>query len=184
MKQKQLPGLPAQSLLYLLICAGGIIGFFLLAIYPYHKYLAGLDREIKTIEVQIEEQKRLFPVYEDLLKKMNITQKGTLPFPRKGKLDREKTDEISSIFEEIARKSNLSPVSIVPDVTSLVKGSRLLSITVRMEGDFFHFRNFLALLNGMPFLEHIEEIQIQTAGEIKEFGLKVWLALEKSEQSE
>ena len=181
MKLKQLPGLPAQSLLYLLICAGGITGFFLLAIHPYHNYLTGLDREIKTIEAQIEEQKRLFPLYKDLLKKMNITQKGTLPFPRKGKLDREKTDEISSIFEEMARKSNLSPVSIVPDVTSLVQGSGLLSISLRMKGDFFQFRDFLARLNEMPFLEHIEEIQIQTAGEMKEFVLKVWLALGKSE---
>jgi hypothetical protein len=184
MKLKQLPGLPAQSLLYLLICAGGIIGFFLLAIHPYHKYLADLDRKIKTIEAQMEAQKRLFPLYKDLLKKVSITKKHPLPFPRKDKFDREKTDEISNIFEEMARKSNLSPVNIVPDVTSLVQGSGLLSISLRMKGDFFQFRDFLTRLGGMPFLEHIEEIQIQPAGEIKEFGMKVWIALETSEQGD
>lgn len=179
MEQKGLPRFPAQSLLYLLICAGGIIGFFLLAIYPYQKYLAGLDRETKGIETQIEEQKILFPVYKDLLKKVSTAKQGILPFPQKGKLDREKIDGISFIFEEIARKSNLSLVTAVPDVKSLVKDSGLLSIDVGMKGDFFNFRNFLLQVGGMPCLEHIEEIRIQPATGVKKFWLKVWLALEK-----
>jgi hypothetical protein len=177
MKLKQLPGLPAQSLLYLLICAGAILGFFLLAIHPYQNYLAGLDREIKSLDAQIKEQQKLFPVYKLLLKKVNITKKITLPFPGKSKFDREKTDEISCIFEEIAKKSNLSAVSIVPNVNSLVQGSGRLSISLGLKGDFFEFRNFLIRLGAIPSLEHIEKIQIQTAGEIKEFGMKVWIAM-------
>ena len=179
MEQKGSAKLPAQSLLYLLIYAGGILGFVLLAIYPYQKFLAELDRDITRIETQIEEQKILFPVYKDLSERASVKRPVVLPFPQKAKLDRNETERISFIFEEIARKSNLELSSIVPDVTSLLEESGLLSVSALMKGNYFDFRNFLTELGGIPYLEHIEEIRIQPSGGAKEFRLKVWLALNK-----
>jgi hypothetical protein len=43
-------------------------------------------------------------------------------------------------------------------------------------------RRFLFELEKLPYLEHVEEIQIQEALEGKEFRLKTWLAV-NSEKS-
>ena len=60
--------LPGQSIRHLFICAGGILAFVVLAIYPYHKSLVRLDKEITKTESQIQEQEALFPIGKELLK--------------------------------------------------------------------------------------------------------------------
>lgn len=178
MGQKRLSRLPRQSIRYLLICSGGILAFIFLGLYPYQKSLAGLDREIKSIETQIEEQKILFPLYKDLLKKVGQKEPDDLS-PQKAKLDLDRMHRIPFMFEEIARKSNLTLVNVVPNVESLAKASGLLSLNVLVKGNFFDFRTFLLQARQLPYLEHIEEIKIQPADGPKEFRLKVWLALKR-----
>jgi len=174
--------LPIQGLRHLLICAGGIAGVILLAIYPYHRFLASQDEEIKKIEIRIEKQGALFPLYQNLLKKVNLNKPAALPFIEKDKLDREKTMEILSLFDEMARMSNLEPVSIVPDVRSLTRDASYLSVRAYLKGDFFDFRDLLIRIGEVPYLEHIEEIRIQPEGEVKAFRLTGWLALKKTDE--
>ena len=46
-----------QSVRYITICAGGILGFILLAIFPSYRAIVATDREIATLEEKIDEQK-------------------------------------------------------------------------------------------------------------------------------
>jgi hypothetical protein len=179
MKQKGAPNIPREIIPYLMICTGGILGFILLAIYPYQRHLTGLDTDIETIEAQIEEQEILNPIYHKLLKQISLTEGRVLPNPQKGKLESDKVAEISSVFEEKAKSSNLDLISVVPDVTSLVEAPEHLSVTARLKGSFFDFRNFFIQINKIPYLEHIEEVQIQPAAGTKEMRVKVWLALDR-----
>ncbi|MBW1887074.1 MAG: hypothetical protein JRI52_01820 [Deltaproteobacteria bacterium] len=179
MEQGNSPTLPKKTVTYLLLCVGGVLGFLVFAVYPNQKSLAGLDMEIKTIEGQIKEQKILFPVYENLLKKGKFKKPGAFPFPQKAKLGRHETERISLIFGERARKSNLSLVDVIPDVESLSKGSGVLTVNMLMKGNFLDFRDFLIHLGEIPYVENIEEIKIQPAEGIKEFSLKVSLSLKK-----
>ncbi len=169
--------LPGQSIRHIIICAGGILAFVVLAIYPYHKSLVRLDKEIAKTESQIEEQKALFPIGKELLKSVMQKETWGLPFPEKAGLDRDKASEISVIFERIARKSNLEIIRIIPDIKSLTEQAGLLSVKTVVKGKLYDFREFFLEIGKLPYLEHVEEIQIQPAEGVKEFSLKVWLAL-------
>ena len=179
MEQRDSPTLPKKTIIYLLICLAGILGFLIFAVYPNQKSLASLDMEIETIEDQIKEQEILFPVYENLLEKGKFKKPGAFPFPQKAKLGRHETERIALIFGEKARKSNLSLVDVIPDVESLREGSDVLAVNMLMKGSLLDFRDFLIHLGEIPYVENIEEIKIQPAEGGKEFRLKVSLALNK-----
>lgn len=169
--------LQGQSIRYLLICGVGILSFILLAIYPHYKKLDRMNMEIKSTRSQIKEQEILYPIGKNILDELMAKETWDLPFPEKAKLGRDKAAEISGIFKEIARKSNLEPVNIVPDVKSLTEQTGLLSVDIIVRGGFFDFRKFFIHMGELPYLEQIEEVQIQPVEAGREFKLKIWLAL-------
>jgi len=163
---------------YLIIYIGVLLTIIVFVIYPYHMSLADADSEIEITKGRIEEQRLLFPVFKDLLKKVRLKESGGLPLPKKKKLARDETDRISSILQEIAQRSHLIISGIMPDVDSLIGGSEYLKMTIVMKGELFDLRNFLVLLGEVSYLEHIEQIQIRAAQDSKEIRLKVWMARE------
>ena len=171
--------LPGRSVAYLLICGFGVLAFILLGIYPNQKKLASLDKETNKISGQIEKHKILFPLYKNLLDEVRRKDLDVLPFPKKTKFAPDKTDRITFVFREIAKKSNLEVVSVAPDVKSMDNEAGLLLINTSLKGDFFSFRKFLIELGKVSYLERIEEIQVQAAQGFKEFRAKIWLALDK-----
>lgn len=179
MEQRESPKLPKKTIIYLLICVAGILGFVVFAIYPNQKSLASLDMEIERIEDQIKEQKILFPVYENLLKKVKFKKPGAFPFPTRARLGRHETERIPLILGEKARKSNVSLVDVIPDVGSLREGSEVLALNMLIKGDLLDFRNFLIHLGEIPYVKNIQEIKIQPVEGAKEFRLKVSVALKK-----
>ena len=174
---KEFIRLLGRKLIYLLMFAAGILFFIGVGIYSSKKFAEMKDREIKAIWCQIEGQKLVLPVYQELLKKMRVKSPEILPFPDKIGLPKDKIEEIPAIFEETAKKCNLEPVSIIPDVMSLDRTSGLLLVNTFVKGSFFDFRKFLLNLGAISYLEHIEKIDIKRTIEGKEFRLKIWVAL-------
>ena len=173
-----LPKLPLQTVRYIVIWVGGILGFILLAIFPSYRAIIATDRKIEMLQEKIEEQEALYPLFQELLKKSQRQTPSQLPFPKKAKLSREETGEISNFFQGLAQKNNFKVESIVPDVVSLTNGSGYLMLDATLKGGFLFFRRLLLQLGEIPYLEHIESIQIRTVGHDKEFRLKVWIAQE------
>ena len=166
-----------RKLIYLLMFVAGSLLVIGIGIYSSKKFSETKDREIKAIFCQIENQKIILPVYRELLQKMRVEESGILPFPDKVRLPKDKIEEIPTIFKEIAKKSNLESISIIPDVMSLDRNLGLLLVNASLKGSFFDFRKFLVNLGEMSYLEHIERIDITRTIEGKEFRLKVWVAL-------
>ena len=139
-----------------------------------------IDKEnlIVYTKGRIEEQKLLFPVFQDLLNKTRLKESGLLPMPEKKKLARDEIDGVSSMIQEIAQRSHLKIGGIMPDLDSLIGGEGFLEMTVVMKGELFDLRNFLVLLGEVSYLEHIEQIQIRTAQDLKDIRLKLWMARE------
>ncbi len=170
--------LPTKSITYLLICGGMVLAFTLLAIYPYHKALDGMDMEIRKVKAKIDEQKILYPVFQELLKRSRIKEPVSLTLPKKEILSRVDTDRILSIFQDIAERSNLEIKSVQPDVDALIDNSEHLMVEVKMTGAFFDFRNFFLQLGELPYLKHIERFQIKTEVDVREINLRIWLSLD------
>ncbi|MFC1488430.1 hypothetical protein ACFL6B_01140 [Thermodesulfobacteriota bacterium] len=172
-----IPKLPPKSITYLLICGGMLLAFILLAVYPNHKELGGMDMEIQKINAKIDEQKIFYPVFQELLKRSRIKEPTSLALPKNEKLSRADTERILSIFQEIAEKSNLKVKSVSPDVQALIDNSEHLMVDVAMTGTFFDFRNFFLQLGELPYLKHIERFQIRTGEDVREINLRIWLSL-------
>ena len=170
--------LPARSLTYLLLCVCGILLFIFLVIYPNQASLAEADAEIGKLKSRIEEQKILYPVFRDLLRKVRLKETEGLPFPQKTKLIRDDTAKIFSVFKEIVQKSNFRIEDISPDVDALGEDIGYLKMNLVIKGDFSDLRNFLLELEKLPYLEHIERIQIRSSQGTREIHLKLWMAQE------
>ena len=168
----------AQSLVILVICAVGILAFFLLIIFPSQKTSADLDQEIEKLTVRIEEQRILTPVFHSLLKRAKKEGPSELPSPEKSKLTHGDMNAISTVFQDFAGRHNLKLEEITTDDSSLMQESGYLLMRLRLSGDFFKIRKFLIDIGSIPSLEHIEEINIGSRKTSKELRLKIWLAKE------
>ena len=168
----------AQSFLILIICAVGILVFFMLIILPSKKTSAELDQEIESLTVRIEEQRILTPVFHSLLKRAKMEGPSELPSPKKAKLTHGEMNAISKVFQDFAGRYNLKLEEITTDDSSLMQESEYLLMRLRLNGDFFNIRKFLIEIGSIPSLEHIEEINIKSNKTSKELGLKIWLAKE------
>lgn len=166
MENKITPFLPTRSLVFIIICSAGILGFFLLAIYPNQKASGALDTKIIKARSQVEEQKILFPVYRQLRKIQNAskdTERINLPFPTEKKPSkREDINHIRSLLYEIVKKSRLETEKIEPDVATMLDDSGRIRINIAVTGDYGNFREFMLLLNErLPALEAVENLRIQ-----------------------
>jgi hypothetical protein len=178
MEQKKPISLPRRSLYYILMCAGGILAFVFLGVLPAQRASRELQTEIASTRVRIEEQKVLFPQFQDLLQQeRKIYETGlTLPL-EKGSLPQDQVSGIAKILWEIAGRCNLEAVIVTPDLKSLGDGSRILTVGTVVRGEFGLFRNYLLELNRLPYLERINEMQVQETMGGLELRLKLLLAL-------
>ena len=169
--------IPRRSLLYSLICLSGVLLIVFAGIVPNQFSLTRLDQKIKSIQFQIEEQKSLYPIYKVLQKKSKTRDAKVLPAPERIPLLRTQLDTIPSTFRQIAKNANIDTVSVSPNLNSLGNDSRFILVDTVVRCDFLNFRKLLIGLGEIPYLESIEEIQIQQNEDTMEFKMKIWLAL-------
>jgi len=168
----------AQSLVIFVICVVGILAFLLLILLPAEKTSAELDQEIDKLNVRIEEQRTLTPVFHSLLKRAKRTPPSALPSPEKTKLTHEDMNTLSKVFQDIAARHNLKLEEVKTDVNSMMQDSGYLMMRLRLSGNFYKFRELLVDLESVPSLEHIEEINIRPVKTAREVEIKLWLGQE------
>jgi hypothetical protein len=156
---------------------GALLVMGMVVIFPVERSTAGLERQIKEIQIQIETQKTLQPIYQALKTKSQTTAAGILPTPESGKLPRDLVRVFPSTVRRIAKNSDMEMISVSPDVTSLADQSRHLLVGAVLRGDFMNFRKFLIGVGELPYLERLEEIEIQQDPNFMEFRIKMRLML-------
>lgn len=176
--QYSMDKLPPKTALYLLIGSGVLVLFVLLGIVPMQKHLLGLDRQIEQTKFRIEEQNALHPIY---LKMQAIGRAGgaTAPkLPDKASLGQTGVADLTDSLAQVIIKSGLEAQSVVPDPSSLGKGSKTLAVSVHVRGPMERFREFLSELVMLPSFENVENIQIQPGSGPREYKLKLWMTAE------
>jgi hypothetical protein len=168
--------LPTQSLIYVLICGAGIIGFIFMIIVPHQNMAAELDRDIEHLNDRIEQQKILRPVFVSLLEKAKREYPTQLPVTKRGKLERGNISQVTELLQDIADRHNLKIQNIQTDVSAMMTNHGFIAMRIHATGDFMKFRDFLVDLGTIPFLAQIEEIIIRAIEQNREYKLKVWMA--------
>jgi len=163
---------------YIASCCGLIIITLLAGIWPYQKITSDQQEEINALIYQIKEQEALSPVLQTLIEGANMSGNELLMM-EKDQSDifvPQDTSSISQYFKQSALKSGLSVLSLVPNFKSLTKDSRYLPFEMQLHGSLNGLRSYLMTIGRLQFLEHIEIIDINSRGRIKEYFLKVWVS--------
>jgi hypothetical protein len=174
---KTLKLFPRRTIIIQLSWLGALLLVSLAVIYPMQRAAGGLDREIKEMKGQLDEQKALLPIYEALKVRNQTAPAGALPTPERSKLSRRLVGTIPFTFRKIARESGMEAVSVTPDVPSLLNQPGQLLVHLVVRGDFMNFRKFLVGVGQLPYLERVEGIEIQPDPYAMEYKLKIRLAM-------
>lgn len=171
--------LPSKNMFLIILLGGGVVAFVLLSIFPNYIAYSNINHEIEELEVQIEEQKILSPIFEDLRDKARFEKPQDLPFPEKEALPKNETGRISLIIQNVVQKNGFALDRIVTDMSSLAAESETLKMSVYMIGDFMQLRPVLLQLGALPYLSHIETIQIERFDGRNKVMLALWIAREQ-----
>jgi hypothetical protein len=171
--------LPTRNIFVITIFGGGMLLFILIAIFPNYISYNSIVHEIGILKDQIEEQKILSPIFEDLSKKAQFQNPGSLPFPAPEKLSRNDTDKILPIIREIADANGFTLLDFDTDIESLMTESDMLEMSMNLIGEFGRLRDLLLDLGRLPFLEHIEVIKISSFDGKNKINLTIWLLQER-----
>jgi hypothetical protein len=166
-----------NSFWYIVTYSGIILLIFLVGIFPLYHYNSNLIDGNRKLKNQIEEQKELGPVYLSLLKVTNNKDLRVLPNPEKITIPREEAGKFQDDIRMIARKYGLTMVSLKPDLNTSSGSSTSLLHNVVLKGEFANLRKMLIGLGAVPYLDRIEEINIQQYPDSMEFRMKIWIAL-------
>lgn len=175
MDRSLLKMLPRKNMIVLLGTLGLIVIFIFLWVIPAKNEAEALEEEIKTLGAKIEEQKILQPVYRSLYKKAQMKLPKSFDSEQPRILPKGDTNKMSAVFSEMASNAGLQMVAFNPDVESLIDESDKLLVNADFQGSFFDFYDYINELCQLPYLDHLEAVNIVSTPETKEFNLKIWL---------
>lgn len=165
-----------KSYRYLIGCVCVVLGFVLFGIFPNYQTHVAMDRQIAKIREEIAEQRALFPLFQKLLAEAQSDAPSDLPFPKKAKLPKNETGGISLFFQKLARDYGFEVINITPDIITMTGSSGLIRLDMVITGRFADLRSLLLRMGEIPYMEHIESIDIHAVGEKKEIRLIFWIA--------
>lgn len=174
LNRKQIP----QNVVSLIVPLVVVLLFFLFFIYPQFGAIDRQDRRYSDLKLEIEKQQILYPLYTQLVKKAELKQPEGLPTPKPARISRVDIGRLAQIVTQAAQGSNFEFEKVLPQVNSVTKDSGLLMVDLSVRGSFQDLRGFLLKLAELPYLEHIERLQIQRSASGDLIGLRLWLALE------
>jgi Tfp pilus assembly protein PilO len=169
--------IPSQSISYVSLCMTGLLILILGGIIPAYRTINNLDNEISVLGHQTEERKALTSLFISLKKQSEQEEPETLPLPTRTKLSPGKLDTIQPAFRKAAAASGLSLVSTVPDLGALTGSTQFIPVNIVLRGNTGALRRFIIEIGAMPYIDHIEKMEIQAGPEGKEFKLNIRLAV-------
>jgi hypothetical protein len=134
-------------------------------------------QDIKRVQGQINEQKELAQVYQFIRKDAEKKEVRHLPNPAKTKLSRQDVDSFQDSFRSEAVKSGMNTISLMPDIKTMTSGSQSILYTAILKGGFTNFRRLLIGLGALPYIEQIDEININQGADSIQYELRIWIAL-------
>ena len=170
------PRIHTSNLLYLGICMLSIIAFFFVGIYPNLKSLDEVDEEIGALNHKVRTQELLYPVYLRLLAEITHRSPTKLPIPKSHKISTNDLTGINKAFMDIANENNATFISAVPDASNYLEDMGYLTLNVSFAGDFFDLRSLLLAVCRLPYLEAIDQMQMETVNEKKRLIIKMKVA--------
>jgi hypothetical protein len=175
--EKNDAGMPKHWLLTFLTCFAGALLFVIVGLQPLHGRVSRLNGEILELRGRVSEQEVLYPVYTDLLESSIKDEAPGIVARTRRPLAQQEIGTLSALVSGLAQSSKLQLASLTPETDSLAGGAKRMPVRAALRGGFSDMRGFLLELENLPFVEHMEELQIQDFAGPKELRLKMWVAV-------
>jgi hypothetical protein len=172
---------PERRLFFIVVCLGGILGFYLLSILPHQQAAEQLSLQIDSLQDRIDEQKLLAPMYTRFTQLLGDTQPanlGDLPFPEPERLKPEQVAGIEPLFRHLAEQSRLQVRHVGADLNSMLNETGELKLSLEFSGEFNNLRGFMLKLGELPYLTHVERIDVrrENGAQGLHMEMDIWLA--------
>ena len=171
--------LPLQSIRYLLICAVGLFGMLLFVVFPYHRALQRATAQGDELRVQLEEQRSLYPLFVRYLNELRRAPPEGLDMLPVQHLSRDAASNVYGLLQDLAGPFDLTVTELMPDPETLFNADDRFMVDVAMVGPFASLQPFLRQVSGLPYLAHIERVQLRPVEGQRELRLRLWLLREK-----
>lgn len=164
-----------NNIVYMVICALGILAFFLIGIYPNMQSMDELTKETAMLTKKVQAQEILYPVYRQLIKEVRQQVSSELTLPERTVLSQPDFNKINDLFFKLGQQCDVVFLSAVPDAESYLEDIGHLTLHISFKGDYFNFRKLLLDLCMLPYLDVIEQMNIDTEASEKMILLKLRL---------
>jgi hypothetical protein len=159
--------LPKDSLFVLGVSV--VLGLFiyLALIMPGNSYSAKLDTQAGDLRNELVERQKLKSYYESLLRS-KVKDAFNLPAMPDALTGDKGLEEVITDMKTLAKDSGMEVVSVSPNVHGLQAsfsggGTVIQNIAVelKLSGDYAGVRRFLLSAGAQPYIEHIEELELE-----------------------
>ena len=171
-----MPKIPTRSLVQLIGCLAVATAVGLLVILPAYRLTGEKDLLAAKIRRDIASQKVLAPLFKEMLEKARLKETGELALVKVVPWPRDRSGDLQARFEEAGKACGLEVDVHLPDAAELIKKTTHLKIDVLARGSFAAFRPFFLSVYRMPFVDHVERLQILAGDGQEEVRLKIWVA--------
>ncbi len=161
--------IPRQSVIYIALCSFGLLILILGGIVPSYRSSVAADGEIAGLKGEIAEQKALAPVFTSLKKQSEKKETGILRTPVREKLPPTKISSLPDVFRQAASMNGLTMVSTTPDLNDMGGSTQFVSVDVVLRGNIAAFRKFIIHVGGIPYVDHIEKLEVQVEKDYRQF---------------
>ncbi|MBF0100650.1 MAG: type 4a pilus biogenesis protein PilO [Desulfobacterales bacterium] len=170
--------LSKDTLMFLLICTGGVLLFVFVGIIPNQFAIQGVTEDIMQLESDIEKQKYMQPFFLDYLKKNRELKNTEIKLPPKKRLNQNAINTFGDQLRQLAELNHLRLEKFLPDVDRLNPTTKTIPLTIVVQGELYGFQDFYQNICKLPMIDGIEAIYIRTVKQTKEMQLNLMLALE------
>ncbi len=177
--------LPRHSLVFILICAAGVLAYWCLAIFPFQRSQRLLEREIAQIQRQLKAQQALLPIYSRLLamRQKVPAAAGDLALPLLvAGLAPQEMRSLPARIGTLAMQQGLLLEHVQLDVESLISEAGQQGVSVLLRGAPDGFRRFVVQMGRQfPSLVAIEKLEIRSLQGRSDLELDLKLLMARGE---
>ena len=172
-----LSNIPKRSWRNLVILAGALAAVVGLMVVPSHMAIGKTKATRKKIEIQVNEQRQLTPVFVRLVNMRNKLTTANADMPVRAAFARGTAGSVSDELTGLAASTGMQMVGVTSDLNALVNEAKMMQVDIVLRGELENYRLFLKQLIAMPHLEFIERLRITAIPKGREYGMRIWIAL-------
>jgi len=173
-----IPSIPKRSLRNFVIFSGALLAVVGLVIVPSYFAIGKTEATLSKIENQVNEQRQLAPVFGKLVIKRKELNAAKTDLPVRAALARDEAGSVADELTRLAATARMQMIGVTSDLNAMVNDDILMRVDIVLRGELENYNVFLKQLIAVPHLEFIERLKIKAIPEGREYGMRVWIALQ------